>query len=167
MNILDVQYSIQDQNKNRWVMLFPTFPFVSPYITQCSIPTYNFTVDEQTKCITGFEFLEDITITFIEDTLGTIQMFLGTLEALSWNFETKVFRDNQRLAKQTAILMMDDLDIGIPTISFRFTGLRYMGRDTLSLDYSGDDTLLISAHFSVSEIFPMFPLNGYGALQIP
>lgn len=167
MNILDVQYSIQDQNKNRWIMLFPTFPQISPFITQCNIPTYNFTVDEQTKCITGFNFLEDITITFIEDIFGTVQMFLGTLEALTWNRETRVFSDFQRLAKQTAILMMNDLDIGIPSISFRFEGLRYLGRDTLSLDYAGDGTLELTAHFAVQEVWPLFPLNGQGSLPIP
>jgi hypothetical protein len=167
MNILEALYRIPGQDKNRWVLLFPNFPHITPYVTQCNIPTYTFDRDDQTKAITGFNFLEDITITFVEDALGTIQLFLGTLEALTWNKESKVFRDLQILARQDAVLIMDDLDVGIMTLGWRFSGLRYLGADTLSLDYSGSGTLEISAHFSVEQVYNMYRLNNFGALPIP
>ena len=164
---LDLVSMIPFQNKNQWVMLFPAFANITPYVMSCTIPSWRFEVDEQTKFIRTFNWLENISITFREDNLGSVQMFLGILEALTWNRETKVFRENQSLAKVSAVLTMDELMMGIPTIGWAFKGLRYLGQQTLNLDYSSNDSLNIVADFSVENIFPMFPLNLMGALPIP
>jgi len=148
-------------------MLFPVFPHISPYIQSCQVPQYNFITDEQTKAIVGFNFLDDITVTFREDEQGTVMMFLHTLEALTWDREHKVFRDKQILAKQMAFITLDELNLLIPTIGWRFRGLRFKSMDTIVFDTSGDGTVDITAHFSVEQIFPTFPLNLQGAMPIP
>ena len=167
MNFTNILDKIDFQNKVQWIMLFPVFPHISPYITECVVPSYRFDTDSDTKAITGFSFLEDISITFQEDQDGTVQLFLGTLEALTWDRDTKVFRDNQALAKQFAYLTMDEIDPSIPTLGWRFFGLRYKGMDTLSFSNTGDGVLNITAHFSVDQIQPTFKYNNWGLLPTP
>ncbi len=164
VNILSLM-DIQDQS--RWIMLFPMFPNITPYVESCTIPDYSFSTDDQTKAITGFNFLDDVSINFKEDDKGTVQFFLYTLEALTWDRYTKTFRDNQRFAKQFAIIIMDTYEIGAMTLGWRFYNLRYKGKDTLNLDQNGGGPLLITAHFSVEQIEPMYPRNQFGLLPIP
>jgi hypothetical protein len=165
--LLNILNTIPFQNQVQWVMLFPYAPNISPYVESVTIPSYKFETDPQTKMVTDFNFLEDVTVTFREDQLGTVQAFLGIWEALTWDRDTKVFRDKQKYAKQMGIITMDEIHPLTPTLGWRMMGMRYKGMDTLSLSQGGDGLTIISANFSVEQVQPMFPLNGFGFAPIP
>lgn len=159
-------YNVQWQNAGQWTMMFTMFPHITVYVESVSIPNYTFNTHEQTKAITGFKFLGDITITFKEDGLGTVQQFLGILESLIWDRKTKIFRDNQRLALQSAVVSMDEFHPMMPTLMWRFSGLKYKGMADHNLTGWKGDKFPITTTWSVKQVYPMYLLNGFGTLPI-
>ena len=108
------------QENERWIFFIPQFPHITLYVSACSVPMYQFENDPITKAATHFQDIGKVTIEFREDSIGTVQSFLNTLEGQIWDRQTRVFRDNQDATRYTAVLILDDLSIGAQTIAYRF-----------------------------------------------
>ena len=165
MEYINILYDIDFQNQSQWVMLFADLPNLTFYIEGINIPSYKFETNSETKAIIGFSFLEDIAITFKEDEHGTVQNFLGIWETLIWDRDTKIFRDNQNRALLDAVVTMDELSVDIPTLQWNLTGLKYKGKDTITLSYGSDEILKLTAQFSLKECKSINRANGYGQIN--
>jgi len=127
------------------------------------LPSLNYEVINETKHIRGITHPESITLTFIEDELGTVrtylQNWLDDIITVNKDVDSEVgnsqwrFKDDQLASEKNAVLI-PLLKSGLPSpVWIQIMGMKYKSINDMNHDQSNGDPMKIEATFKVNKVW--------------